>query len=796
MPDTNQEPSALLRDANGRPVALTGVSVRGRLSEMLASVEVEQRYLNPLDHNIEAVYTFPLPIGAVLLDLAVDIDGRTLTGQVVERKAAERQYEEAITDGDSAVMVTDGGNGLYTMNLGNLMAREPAVIRYRYAMPLAWLGDRLRLLIPTTVAPRYGNPGDAGLEDWEAPQTDLFVEYPFDLSIAIEGRLADCEVGSPTHPISVGRDAAGLNVRLARSACLDRDFVLTARATAPDASSLLITADGEERVAFASLRIPRLQREDDAPLCLKVVIDCSGSMMGSSIVQARKGAEAILEQLRPHDYVNITLFGSHHRHLFPTLRPCDAGTLELVRERLGHLEADMGGTETAAALDAAYKMSGKSRQRFADWQAEHCPGSRAAVLLITDGEIWGADDLLQRAARSGHRIFTVGVGTAVGEGLVTEVALATGGACEVVAPQEGMGERILAQFHRMRQPGIAPVELRWDETPLWQTPVPGHLFAGDTVTVFAGFAGKGPSQLSFAGGATGSVVAAHADMPDVPRLAAHARIGMLGETDEALALALRHQLLTRRTNFLVVAERKEKAEDLPELQKVPHMMPAGMFEHSGHVSYCLDLAAYSTVSDCAPSVVRRSPSRTADSSVDYCRSSFSSLFGDLCDDLRSLASPKKPRYSIAPNRGNGAVARKALEGMGLPGSPGSCPPGEFVARLNGMLSRFLRVSELPSSLDELETYGLPEAIAASLRHQVGIFRDDGAIAIAFLHALCESALSGHFERGLRRLVLTGWKQHCADPTLDAWLAQSLGATTESAWNWVALPLEEAAGAAP
>ena len=628
MLDTNQEPSALLRDANGHPVALTGVSVRGRLSETLASVEVEQRYLNPFDHNIEAVYTFPLPIGAVLLDLAVNIDGRTLTGQVVERKAAERQYEEAITDGDSAVMVTDGGNGLYTMNLGNLMAREPAVIRYRYAMPLTWLGDRLRLLIPTTVAPRYGNPGDAGLEDWETPETDLFVEYPFDLSIAIEGKLADCEVGSPTHPISVGRDAAGLNVKLARSACLDRDFVLTARSGAADASSLLVTDDGEERVAFASLRIPPVQREDDAPLCLKVVIDCSGSMMGSSIAQARKGAQAILEQLRPNDYVNVTFFGSHHEHLFPTLRPCDAGILELVRERLGRLEADMGGTETAAALDAVYKMSGKSRQRFADWQAEHCPGSRAAVLLITDGEIWGADDLLQRATQSGHRIFTVGVGTAVGEGLVTEVAHVTGGACELVAPQEGMGERILAQFHRMRQPGIAPVELRWDETPLWQTPVPGHLFAGDTVTVFAGFAGKGPSQLSFAGGATGSVAAAHAEMPDVPRLAAHARIEALGETDEALALALRHQLLTRRTNFLVVAERKEKAEDLPELQKVPHMMPAGMFQSAGHVSYSMDLDGASSDSVGVPCVVRRASSRQSDIGVDYCRlSHLGQLFG-------------------------------------------------------------------------------------------------------------------------------------------------------------------------
>ena len=611
MHDENQEPAALLRDVNGRPVVLTGVSVRGHLSETLASVEVEQRYLNPFDHNIEAVYTFPLPIGAVLLDMAVDIDGRTLSGQIVERKAAERQYEDAITDGNSAVMVTDDGNGLYTMNLGNLMAREPAVIRYRYAMTLAWLGDRLRLLIPTTVAPRYGNPQDAGLEAWETPETDLFVEYPFDLTISIDGKLANCEVGSSTHPISVARNPAGLQVKLSPSTCLDRDFVLTARSDEASTSSLMVSNDGEEQVAFASLRIPPVQREEDAPLCLKVVIDCSGSMSGSSIAQARKGALAILEKLRRHDYMNITFYGSGHEHLFPKLMPCDPGILDLVRERLDRLDADMGGTETAAALDSVYKMSGKARQSFATWQAEHCPGSRAAVLLITDGEIWGVHDLLQRATNSGHRVFTVGVGTAVGEGLVTEIAHTTGGACELVAPQEGMGERILAQFHRMRQPGVAPIELQWDLPPLWQTAMPDSRFAGDTVTVFAGFAGKAPAQLSFVGGANGSVAAAHTELADIPRLAAQARIVALGEKDAelALALALRHQLLTRRTNFLVVAERKEKAEDLPELQKVPHMMPAGLFESASQVSYSMAIGV--------PSCIRHSSKKMPSLAVDY-----------------------------------------------------------------------------------------------------------------------------------------------------------------------------------
>ena len=55
---------------------------------------------------------------------------------MVEKKEAERDYEEAIDKGDTAIMLERAGNGLCTLNLGNLMAGETAVIRYRYAQLL------------------------------------------------------------------------------------------------------------------------------------------------------------------------------------------------------------------------------------------------------------------------------------------------------------------------------------------------------------------------------------------------------------------------------------------------------------------------------------------------------------------------------------------------------------------------------------------------------------------------------------------------------------------------------------
>lgn len=121
--------TAVLRSTTGESLALLGVAAKGTVNGLFFDLAVEQRYRNPAATNIEAVYTFPLPTGAVLLDFQVTIGGKLLTGIVVEKKAAEAQYEEAIEKGDTAIMLERAGSGLCTVNLGNLMAGESSMPR-------------------------------------------------------------------------------------------------------------------------------------------------------------------------------------------------------------------------------------------------------------------------------------------------------------------------------------------------------------------------------------------------------------------------------------------------------------------------------------------------------------------------------------------------------------------------------------------------------------------------------------------------------------------------------------------
>jgi len=108
----NMAEPALMRSEDGTTVPLVEVVGTARAEGLLLQTTLRQRYVNRSGRNVEAVYTFPLPRSAVLLGLAFTLGERRLSGRVAERKVAERAYEDAIDDGDSAVLLERTRDGL------------------------------------------------------------------------------------------------------------------------------------------------------------------------------------------------------------------------------------------------------------------------------------------------------------------------------------------------------------------------------------------------------------------------------------------------------------------------------------------------------------------------------------------------------------------------------------------------------------------------------------------------------------------------------------------------------------
>ena len=623
---------AQLQTMSGEQMLLKNVNVSGDLRGALFEAEVRQEFSNPTGKHAEVIYSFPLPWGATLLSVEVMLGDKRLSGHVIEKKKAEARYEETLSKGDAAIMLERGEDGHYVLNLGNLAPEENCVVTLRYGQMLRIEQGGLRLLIPTVIAPRFGDLVKVGgLAPHQTPETDLLAEYGFALTLRLHGELAQARVASPSHPIRVGSgsnagsntgssagaivgtaldanagNAQVLTVTLGKESALDRDFILVMdQLTQTSLVSVSTDYAKPEGFVIAASFKPELGQSVAQPLALKLLVDCSGSMAGDSIKAARRALQEILNRLFEGDKYSLSKFGSEVEHRTRSLWTRTETSLVAAKRWVSQLDADMGGTEMEEALRSTFLLT----------EDEACD-----VLLITDGEISAVQDVITAAKASKHRVFVVGIGSSPSEGLIRELAEQTGGACDFVAPGEDVDPAILRMFSRLRAPLVRNLSVSWPEgcKPSWTSALGNAVFDGDTLHVFASVSalpagearllgtvcqpGKSntivdsaiPSGETLLGTAVfhplnlgnnsvntvavhSTVDSSHSFGNSLSRLAASARLQETTDKKMKVHLALDYQLVSPLTNFLMEHVRAdgEKATDMPILQKVRQMAPAG-----------------------------------------------------------------------------------------------------------------------------------------------------------------------------------------------------------------------------
>lgn len=756
--------AAKLESLNGEALFLEEVNAEATVRDLFAEVTVTQRYHNPEPSNIEAVYTFPLPLDAVLLGFEVKIGDRKLAGNVVAKAAAELHYEAAITGGDTAVLLEQAGPGLFTASLGNLLAGEKATIRFCYAQFLRWNGDRIRLVLPTTIAPRYGDPAAFGLAHHQVPEYSFDAERSFSLKVAVDGLLSKAHFASPTHDVVVTRREGKTHIDIAGRPAMDRDFVLEARAANAESCGALASEDVDGRwVSLASFRPVIPSADARQQRSVKVVVDCSGSMAGDSIGQARLALSRILVGLHDGDFFDIIAFGTNHRALFGKETEANEASLAEAQRFVRGLDADMGGTEIAAALDAAYALRND----------ENLPRD---LLLITDGEVWNDDELLARARKSGHQIFTVGVGSAVAETLVRELAEASGGACELVTPREDMAERIHRHFQRLYAPAATRAAITWPAQP--QEILPRHfetVFDGDTLHALAWFdevpRGKVCLEIeladgrvirhdaelnTFTGKAGGDMATDPGLPPSLARIAAARRLIAMTDGETATELAVRYQLVSRWTNYLVVHLRAdgEKCDDLPRIRTVPQMVAAG-WHGMGTAFYCR--AALTPDMENAPFGSSDSWGHEEEvlASRPRARPSQKMQWTDL---KRKQAAPVKRVNVPGPDR---CTRKKRQTATPLVSADASCfLVADLIARLNS-----LPALTYSPDLNDLRNLGVPESVLTTLEAFVNAGAKEEQVATAFLKAIIDTEDAKVLNRHVRRKILKAFRSTAPNQAL-------------------------------
>lgn len=449
-----------------------GLSVHSTIVSTTSRTTLSQNFVNPLpDRDIpELRYTFPLYDGVSVVAFTCTINkDRVIRGVVKERDEARRTYDQAIQRGETAGLLEQlpEASDVFTTTVGNVPAGAEIKVDITYLGELKHDSevDGIRLTIPTTIAPRYGDyPGQ--LANGTNVSTKKGIEIVVDAEMPSGSNITS--VKSPSHPISVtiGNTsigaASGADMSLQKASAtlslstteLEKDFVLQVIATNnANPIALLETHPTlpNHRAIMATL-VPKFNLPSSRPEIV-FVCDRSGSMGSEMRIPNLKAAlQIFLKSLPLGVKFNICSFGSRHELLFPKGSVSyDPSALEKATIYVNRFAADFGGTEMYRPLEEVIT------KRYKDMDLE--------IFLLTDGETWNQESLFEllnknvRDSKGAIRLFTLGIGNAVSHALIEGLARSGNGFAQTVMDNEKMNSKVVRMLKAALTPHITDYTL-------------------------------------------------------------------------------------------------------------------------------------------------------------------------------------------------------------------------------------------------------------------------------------------------------------------------------------------------
>ncbi len=576
----------LPKDTDLGPLALVNHDVSVQIEDQAAVTRVTQTFRNPTSQQLEATYVFPVPKGASVKKLTMWIDGKEVSGELVEADKARTIYTDIVR-----------------------RTKDPALLEY--------VGSNLVRLRVFPI-PAHGDQKLSVSFSSIAPQEDGLVEYVYPLKtsgqsvtsvekLTVKAKLKSQHslqnVYSPSHAIKVERhgDHEATVHFEASQAVLDKDFQLYWTQGSKDVElTLLASRATKGDGTFMLLISPRaeLSKKQHVARDMVFVLDTSGSMQGPKMQQAQKAVKHCLGALSPRDRFAVMNFATTVNKYADTLKPASSDEIDQAKNWVDALSST-GGTAIDAALDAALQMrSGDSHRPF-------------TVVFFTDGlptvGETNPEKILSKVMdhnTASTRIFTFGVGDDVNAALLDQLSDKTRAVSTYVRPAEDIEVKTSGLYGKISHPVMTNLKL----TPgsgvtfaeVYPTQLP-DLFHGSQLVVLGRYHGKGHTAVTL----TGSVgketrefvyevnfpAKTDEDKSFVVDLWARRKVGYLLEqirsngekkelVEEVVALAKKHGITTPYTSYLLVPDNAST----PVAQRIPGGQFGGRFTAGVYIS--------------------------------------------------------------------------------------------------------------------------------------------------------------------------------------------------------------------
>lgn len=466
---------AIVDDWQGAKIALRGVRANMYLFNNSLRVNLEQRYINLENTSIEAVYSFPLPIEATVCGFKVRVGEREIVGILEERETAFERYDSAIADGKTAYLLDADTPNHFTCSVGNLAPGEDVTVYLSYVQTLTMRDGIYRLVLPTQLAMVYtpdeviGQMDPAELDRLYPPRS--FDPLPYGLEINARVQIQDGikALDCPSHTVKTTWEDDLAEVTFSSGTiAMGGDFILniTPKVLPKHIAYSCINHYGGGWIVYAQF-LPEFIQHKTTPQNITFMLDCSGSMSGEGIQQAKSALLLLLASLQEGDRFNMVAYGSGYKLFSPSLLAYNDINLSKARAWVQKRDADMGGTEVLIPLLKVLE-TGKTVPQ--------------SIILLTDGDVGNTTQIISAVHQTEQptRVFTIGLGLNTDENLLYNLARETGGVGEIVHPNERLEPVISRHLARIKGAQVQSMQLTWgdnEETiPVWNQ----HLLPGES----------------------------------------------------------------------------------------------------------------------------------------------------------------------------------------------------------------------------------------------------------------------------------------------------------------------------
>ncbi|XP_053339460.1 inter-alpha-trypsin inhibitor heavy chain H3-like [Clarias gariepinus] len=437
-----------------RDVDIYSFHINSTVTSRYAITVITSRVANRLNESKEIHFQVKIPKNAFISKFRMTIEGKTYDGVVKQKEAAQQQYSQAVSRGESAGIVSSVGRTLEDFKTSvTVAAFSKVTFELTYEELLKRRLGKYQLQInaqPMQVVADF--------------KIDVYInEHPGISFLEIKGGLKTQELSSAvTSTLASSTKEAWVNfypTREQQTKCegcgengLNGDLIIEYDVKRPKQNGELQASNGYFVHYFAPTDIQKI------PKNVVFIIDHSGSMHGRKMAQTRTAMLKILGDLAQEDYFGLIVFDSKVDVWKAELLQATEKNLEQAKAFVKDIN-DRGATDINAAVLKGVDMITRYPRE----------GSASLLILLTDGDPTAGEtntgriqENVKQAIGGKFPLYCLGFGFDVNFDFLEKMALENDGVARRIYEDSDADLQLQGFYEEVATPLLTDVQINYN----------------------------------------------------------------------------------------------------------------------------------------------------------------------------------------------------------------------------------------------------------------------------------------------------------------------------------------------